>query len=358
MQKRIIGINVARALAVFGMIIVNFKMVFGDHGDGWLKSSVKIFDGKAAATFVVLAGIGLALMTNSAIRDQNRKKLKSAHKRIIKRAIFLFIVGLSYIWIWPADILHFYGVYMLVTLAFINKSPKSILIGVLGLILIYPILIVLFNYETGWNFTILEYADFWTLDGFFRNLIYNGFHPVIPWTAFMLFGLWYGKQDLYDDVFVKKSLRIGLIVFISIQGISMGLIHLLADGNDERLNSLIPLLGTSPMPPMPIYMISGISISIVIISSCILLARQYEKSKIIDILNKTGQLALSFYVAHVIFGMGIIEEFGSLKWGEYSIEFSVIYAIVFSLLCMLFAGIWLRRFNSGPLEWAMRKLTN
>jgi uncharacterized membrane protein YeiB len=33
MSKRIIGIDVARALAVIGMIIVNFKIVFGENGD-------------------------------------------------------------------------------------------------------------------------------------------------------------------------------------------------------------------------------------------------------------------------------------------------------------------------------------
>jgi uncharacterized protein len=32
MNKRIIGIDVARALAVIGMIIVNFKVVFGEKG--------------------------------------------------------------------------------------------------------------------------------------------------------------------------------------------------------------------------------------------------------------------------------------------------------------------------------------
>ncbi|MFT7429277.1 MAG: hypothetical protein ACI9IZ_001774, partial [Nonlabens sp.] len=32
MKKRIIGIDVARALAVIGMIIVNFKVVFGENG--------------------------------------------------------------------------------------------------------------------------------------------------------------------------------------------------------------------------------------------------------------------------------------------------------------------------------------
>ena len=50
------------------------------------------------------------------------------------------------------------------------------------------------NYEIGWNFETLEYQGFWTINGFIRNLFFNGFHPVIPWTSFMLFGYWFGKK--------------------------------------------------------------------------------------------------------------------------------------------------------------------
>lgn len=207
MKGRIKGIDVARALAVIGMIIVNFKVALGDKGSAWLQSIVQIFEGKAAATFVVLAGVGIALLTNSAYKSQDQNKLSTNRKRIVKRAIFLFVIGLSWMWIWPADILHFYGIYMLITLYFINKSSKLILIGASSLILVYPILILLFNYETGWNFTSFEYSNFWTVNGFIRNLMYNGFHPVIPWTAFMLFGLWYGRQDLRDVIFFEKVVK-------------------------------------------------------------------------------------------------------------------------------------------------------
>ncbi len=358
MKKRIIGIDVARALAVIGMIIVNFKIVFGENGESWLKSFAHLFDGKAAATFVVLAGIGLGLMTNSAIKNQDLKKLATNLKRIIKRAIFLFIVGLSYIWIWPADILHFYGIYMLLTLLFITQKPKYILLGAIGLIFIYPVLLLFFDYETGWNFIALEYTDFWTFKGFFRNLFYNGFHPVIPWTAFMLFGLWYGKQDLNKDRFVKKSLIISLVVFIAVQVLSFGLIQFLSGADSRSTEDLTALLGTDPMPPMPIYMINGISISVVIISACILLANKFENSFLIRALHNTGKLALTFYVAHVIIGMGLVEEISAKPLGEYSIEFSVIYALIFSLLCVLFAQIWLRYKKAGPLEWIMRKTTD
>ena len=163
MKRRIIGIDVAKALAVFGMIIVNFKVVFGENGNGWLKSFAHLFDGKAAATFVVLAGVGLALMTNSALRNNDQQKLNIARKKIVKRALFLFIVGLSYIVIWPADILHFYGIYMLVVLFLLRSKENTILISAIALILLYPLLISFWNYETGWDFKTLSYLDFWKL---------------------------------------------------------------------------------------------------------------------------------------------------------------------------------------------------
>ncbi|MFT5886333.1 MAG: hypothetical protein ACI9IP_002797 [Arcticibacterium sp.] len=358
MKQRIIGIDVARALAVFGMIIVNFKVVFGENGLSWVKSLASLFDGKAAATFVVLAGVGLALMTNTAIKNSDLARLKITRIRIIKRALFLFVVGISYIAIWPADILHFYGVYMAITILLLTSKEKTILISAIVLILVFPLLMTLWNYETGWNFETLDYQGFWTLKGFIRNLFYNGFHPVIPWTAFMLFGYWFGKQDLKNDQFVKKTFWISSIVFISIQVLSSVAISLLSEGNKEAAKELTEILGTNPMPPLPIYLFNGIAIAIAVISACILISKRFENSFIIDALNKTGQLALTFYVAHVVIGMGIIESINPSKMGKYSVEFSVIYALAFSLCCILFAVIWRKYKKYGPLEWVMRKVTD
>ncbi|MFT4644144.1 MAG: hypothetical protein ACI8ZX_000545 [Planctomycetota bacterium] len=358
MNKRIIGIDVARALAVIGMIIVNFKVVFGDNGLSWVKSFARFFDGKAAATFVVLAGVGLALMTNSAIKNNDQVKLKVARSRILKRALFLFIVGISYIAIWPADILHFYGIYMAITILLLTSKGKTLITTAITLIVAYPILMIFWNYETGWNFSTLDYQDFWTIKGFMRNLFFNGFHPVIPWAAFMLLGYWFGKQDLHNDKFIKKVFWISSIIFISIQVLSYLSISFLSEGNQETALELTEILGTNPMPPLPIYMFNGIAIAFAIISACIIVAKRFENNKIIDALNKTGQLALTFYVAHVIIGMGIIEAINPAKMGNYSIEFSVVYALVFSALCIVFAVIWRKHKTSGPLEWIMRKVTN
>lgn len=38
MNKRILGLDLARAMAVIGMIIVNFKVLLGEQGPEWLKN--------------------------------------------------------------------------------------------------------------------------------------------------------------------------------------------------------------------------------------------------------------------------------------------------------------------------------
>ncbi|WP_417367165.1 DUF418 domain-containing protein [Flavobacterium beibuense] len=356
-NKRIIGIDLARALAVFGMIIVNFKVVLGGEGSSLLKTFVIILEGKAAATFVVLAGVGIALSTKKSIEFNNLEKLTSIKKRILKRAILLFVLGMSYITIWPADILHFYAVYMLITLLLLRSNNQTILLTGTALILVYPLLMIIWDFETGWDFQTLTYQALWSFKGFIRNLFYNGFHPVIPWSAFMVFGYWLGKQDLQNPNYVKKLLAYAVLAFVLIQLISFFLVNQLSDGSQQMTKGLTEVLGTSPIPPLPIYMLSGIAIAFTTISACILVGTKYEKNKIIDALYKTGQLALTFYVAHVVIGMGVIDAINPDKFGQYSVEFSVGVAIVFSLLCILFAKIWLKYKKVGPLEFAFRKLT-
>lgn len=353
----ILGLDVARALAVIGMILVNFKLVLGGDGAPWLKALAGVLDGKAAATFVVLAGVGLALMTQSAVAANDSAKLRRATGRIVRRALFLFVVGLSYLWLWPADILHFYGVYMLITLLFIRARPGGILAGAGGLILLFPLLMTLWDYTTGWDFVTLEYADFWRPEGFLRNLWFNGFHPVIPWTAFMLVGLWLGRQDLREDRFVPRVLRWSLGGFLMVQVVSWLAVQVLLSGPRLPAEEALALAGTAPMPPMPLYMLNGIFTALTVIAACILLARKFATTFWINALHHTGQLALTFYVAHVLLGMGLVESLGSTALGQYSLAFSLAYATLFSLACVGFAVVWRKHHEHGPLEWAMRKIT-
>ncbi len=61
-SERLHGLDFARFLAFAGMVFVNFHVVTGSGSGGlWATGFLVSLEGKAAATFVVLAGIGLGL---------------------------------------------------------------------------------------------------------------------------------------------------------------------------------------------------------------------------------------------------------------------------------------------------------
>jgi uncharacterized membrane protein YeiB len=172
----------------------------------------------------------------------------------------------------------------------------------------------------------------------------------------MLVGLWFGRQNLTSISFIKKTVWISLFSFVAVQIVSKSLISLLSQGDAGIASELTQIIGTSPMPPLPIYMVSGSCFALFIISLCILISKRFQNNILIIALKKTGQLALTFYVAHVVIGMVFIEQVFSTPLGMFSLEFSVLYAIIFSLICILFAIAWTKYKKFGPLEWVLRKL--
>lgn len=357
MNKRILGIDLARALAIIGMIIVNFKTVLGHQGGASLNSLVAVLDGKAAATFVVLAGLGMGLLSKKAYQNQDHKQLHQIQIRLFKRALFLWLLGLLFYLIWPADILHYYAIYILITSLFLKASNRAIWSCILFLILSYPLLLdTWILYDQGWDFNTLEYLDFWTLKGFFRNLFFNGFHPVVPWVAFMLCGLWLGRQDLNQTRFLHKVLWSSCLVFAGVQLLSFISIEWAHQYLQLPKEELILYLGTAPMPPLPYYMISGGSMALIIICLCIFASNWIKESLFLEVCVYTGQLALTFYVAHVVLGLFIILSIFPQTIGTYSIYFSVGAALIFNSFCLLFAYFWRKKFALGPLELLMRKI--
>lgn len=349
-KTRIIGYDLARALAIFGMVIVNYKVVMNasKNGPDWLIWLAGLFDGRAAATFVILAGIGIAMLSKKGIVTQDRERIHRDRKTLFKRAIFLFIVGLLYTPLWPADILHFYGVYIVIAALLLTASDRQLWAGVIGLNIAFLLLILIFDYETGWNFSTLTYVDFWTAKGMLRHLFFNGFHPVIPWLAFLLIGMWLGRQDVENRQIRRRILWIATLTAVIAETLSYILLKIFS-GNIGIFFS------TEPMPPMPFYIAAGAGTAIVIIMLCLEYTLQYPHTSIVMPLVSTGQLALTLYVAHVVIGMGFIETIGRLE--NQTLQFAIASASIFFILSVIFSHYWHKQFQRGPLEWMMRKIT-
>ncbi|MFQ5558582.1 MAG: heparan-alpha-glucosaminide N-acetyltransferase domain-containing protein, partial [Acidimicrobiales bacterium] len=212
---RIIGLDVARALAVVGMVLVNFKYTMGaqEAGSRGLRFANTILDGRAAATFVVLAGIGASLGSERARPAGDPALRRRARWRLARRAMFLLALGWAFYPIWPADILHYYGVYLAIG-ALVLFSPARILIALAaGAIALSFLFIVSFDYFANWDLDEISYRGIVTPTGFVRNLLFDGFHPVLPWVGFYLFGMWLGRTDLRNPRWRRRiAIRAAIIV--------------------------------------------------------------------------------------------------------------------------------------------------
>jgi len=357
MKQRVIGFDFARGLAIMGMIFVNFKVVMSNQTEGWLYEIMEIFSGKAAALFVVLAGLGMTLMYKSAKKKNDIRKIRQVKIGLLKRAAFLFVIGLSYYFIWPADILHYYGLYLSIGVLFLGLHRKWLIVLSVFIIIVYYYLFSILDYDQGWNWSTFEYTDFFTLKGFLRNLFFNGFHPVIPWIAFLFTGIWIGRIDFANLKTRKKVLWLSLLIYVIFKAASMFIASTLSLLSPSEAIEIEYAFGTSPMPPLFFYLITASSLAVFIITFSIYFTEKSANTLFVKMLVSTGQLALTNYVFHVVIGMfGLYAVFGILRQA-FSIEFVVSYALMFNALTMVFSYYWRKRFERGPLELIMRKIT-
>ncbi|APG48967.1 DUF418 domain-containing protein [Phaeobacter porticola] len=340
---RLQGLDLARYIAFAGMVIVNFKIAMGaEGGTGLIVAFTTALEGRAAACFVVLAGIGLGLAA--------RRSEQSTISTTIRRATFLMALGLVNMVIFDADILHYYAIYFLLGAFLLRASTKQLSALVVTLILTFPVMIFTLDYDAGWDWKLYTYSDLWTFSGFLRHLLFNGWHPVVPWFAFLLFGIILSRLPLQKWKFQVGLSLFGLVIYLGVGGLSQLAVRRLSDINLE----LAQLVTTLPIPPMPLYMIAGLSAASIVIGTCLLLAPVLQRIGIAKLLVPAGRQTLTLYIAHILIGMGTLEELGLL--GGQTAATALLAALIFCAFATVYALLWSRWAKHGPIEMAMRKI--
>ncbi|MDA1601218.1 heparan-alpha-glucosaminide N-acetyltransferase domain-containing protein [Bacillus cereus] len=356
-KKRIIGLDFARAWAMFGMLLVNFMVITGAEGNGppFLITFMSLFEGRASALFVILAGIGITLMTRSAVASNEKIKISNSRKIIWKRSLFLFILGLLlYIMEWTGDILHYYGVYLFVAAFLITVRKKLLLFLSIIILLIAQYLQLTFNPFEGWEgpTPFINYVDFWTIQGFLRNLFFNGYHPIFPWFSFFLIGMIIGRLDLHNKKIRKGLLLLGITTTILTEILSKGLTYFFIPYIGKEVATF--LFNTGPILPNVLYILSATGSAIATLIICLYIAEKYEMNWFVTSIIQTGQLTLTHYVSHVFIGIGTLILLNRME--HQSLLFVLLFAIAFFSFSILISVLWRKKFSRGPIEWIMRKL--
>ncbi|WP_366295891.1 heparan-alpha-glucosaminide N-acetyltransferase domain-containing protein [Paenibacillus sp. AN1007] len=354
-NERIFGLDLARALAVIGMILVNYKLAMNaqDAGPVWLQKVTEALEGRASALFVILAGIGVSLMTAKARASGVRELILTAQKTLYRRAAFLFVTGMLLLAIgWSADILHYYAVFLAVAALLLQSTDRKFLLGAAGILVVTIFQLLFLDYSIGWSANYHEYENVWTLSGFTRNLLFNGFHPVFPWLAFFLLGMWLGRKDWLT----RKKARTRLLLIAAAAAVFMEMV------SRYMMKGLTPLLssegarylfGTKPMPPNLMYFFAAAASALTVLMICIQAAERWRESRWVQTFIRTGQLSLTHYVAHIMVGLAPLQLTGLLENG--SIVFSTIYAFIFYAAAAVFSFYWKNHHSRGPLEQLMRR---
>ena len=212
---RLEAYDIARGLAFLGMVIVNYRILLSGLspvGPDWLNSLTGVFTGRAAALFVVVAGAGISLMASRA--KEKEAGLAAFRFILCKRALFLVVLGYGWVGIWPADILHFYGFYFLFAAAFVSLPGIWLWVFTGTSVAGFTMLYLVVGFWDDWNLETLEYRNFWEPWQLVKNLVFNGFHPLLPWLGFLFAGMWLGRQDLVNRRTSRRVLVTSALVAV------------------------------------------------------------------------------------------------------------------------------------------------
>ncbi|MBB4686623.1 heparan-alpha-glucosaminide N-acetyltransferase domain-containing protein [Amycolatopsis jiangsuensis] len=387
--SRIAGVDVARALAVFGMFAAHIgPAVLAVHAGGPAEVLGRIGDGHASILFALLAGVSLALLTGGRTPHQGAA-LRRDRVRIAVRAVLLFVLGLA-LTQWGAPIfviLAFYGAYFLIALPFLRLSPRTLALIAAGWAVAGPLVSFLIRRQLPTPDTLGETPSFTTLFGpGFGNLLLDGVYPVVTWMPFVFAGLAVGRLDLRSAAVRLRVLGTGLgLAALGIGGSWLALhafggIRLLAPVVDamrplaqragqDPLDMLLHLGGMgyvpannagfllvdSPHSGTPFEIVGSTGIALAVLALCLFAADAL--GRLLAPIAAVGALSLTVYTGQAIALKYVMKTLSAghvahpwLPW------------LTFVAVSVLVCALWRPLLGRGPLEallhWVSTRIAN
>lgn len=199
--RRIAGVDVARGLALLGMMGTHIMALTHDGAQGPEATWVAVlFAGKASALFAVLAGVGLALLTGGST-PHTAARLGADRRSVAVRAVLIAAIGLAAgsLDTNVAVILVHYGLLFLIATAFLGLRLRALWCWAAGWLLLAPVAWYLLlpwvsaqvvPATTGASPGLADVLRPATL---LADLLITGYYPVLVWTGFIVLGLAVGR---------------------------------------------------------------------------------------------------------------------------------------------------------------------
>ena len=193
---RLVGVDVARCLALLGMMATH--VLLETDPDGTISSSQWLAGGRASALFAMLAGVSMALMTGGREPVAGRERRARRAGLAVRAAMVAFLgLMLGELDTGIAVILTYYGVLFLLGLPFVGLRAPTLLALGLGWVVAGPVLNTLVRSQLPTRGTHSPAFDQLTDPGqLISELLFSGYYPAFVWLAYLLVGLGIGRLDL------------------------------------------------------------------------------------------------------------------------------------------------------------------
>lgn len=346
-RGRLIGLDVARCLALLGMVATHVLDERTSAGD--LTTAQWLAGGRASALFAVLAGVSLALMTREPLRG---RPLALRTAGIAARALFIGLLGLLLggLDTGIAIILTYYGVLFVLGLPFTFLGARALLPLTVAWVALAPVVSHLVRphlAERGFDSpTFEQLADPGQLMG---ELLLTGYYPVVPWLAYLLAGLVLGRLDLRDPALLGGLALGGLSLALLATQVSRTLADpARATDNATGMYGVTPpdgdwswLLLVAPHSATPFDLAQTIGSAVLVIALCLLAERLLPRpaNAALAVAFGAGTATLTLYSLHVVMRTEAV-------WPPEEPSTYVLHVVV---LLVVGAGLRLLRLR-GPLE--------
>ncbi|MFC7404948.1 DUF418 domain-containing protein [Georgenia alba] len=333
---RLVALDVARAVAIIGMLAVNV----GPRDDTGLAAWViRAAHGRASILFVLLAGVGVALLTRRALAGGPPRR-----SALFWRAGVLLVLGLV-LQLLDHDvsvILATYAVLFAVAAALVRLPDKWLLSGAATTATAGPVLWILAQRPAEFAMDAPRLTD--SPLSIAGSILVSGPYPAIVWAAPFLFGMWLGRQQLSARRVQLTMLWAGSVAAVGGMLASRLLVLLLGQpGERVGLDRLISAVGHSQMP---LWLLSATGSAVAVLAALLLLVPHL--GRLVAPLTALGQLSLTVYVAHLVVLVSAVRP------GPWSATDGLAVTAVITIVATALAVAWRTTFARGPLETVLR----
>ncbi len=335
---RLVGIDLARALALCGMVMVH---VGPTDGQGVAGSAWALPHGRAAVLFALVAGVGIALLAGDRTAGAPRSR---ARLRLLWRAALLLPLGLA---LQALDhgvlvILAPYAVLFALAAVVIGASDRLLLALAALSALAGPLLVATIEQrQPGWFSTAAVTLTDPPAE-IARELVISGPYPVVTWAAPMLVGIWLGRRDLRAPATWTLLLGIGAAAALAL-GVLALVLEAVVQPPPSEATGWWAALDATPHSQGLVWLVGSTATAVAAVG--VSLATAAVAPRAVTPLVAAGQLALTLYVAHLV----TLDVAPDLLRHE-DIADALVATVGFLAVGIAGALAWRQRWARGPLE--------